>query len=221
MKQIYKAFDIETMPNLEMVDLLPEPDVKYGNTKDEDKRLIKYEDAVEKQIEKMGLNPLYSRIISYAFVGDEEYKESTIINAFTDKDESDLIRIIFNTLKKSTLHLYTWNGKAFDLPFLYKRALILNIDILGKSIPKLQEFTKRYNCEIHTDLMLEWGSYMEFAKLNDIASILIGQQKEKLDHKDFQELIVTPEGRKHILNYNEIDARLTYQLGCKMKQYLF
>ena len=214
---MFKALDIETMPNEDMIPYLPEPEVKTGNLKDPAKIAIKKQEAREKQVEKMALNPLYGRIISYAFVG--ERCSAGVLEELTDEAERDLITDILEELTDDTLRLFTWNGKGFDMPFIFKRAMILGINM--KDYPKLDAFTKRYS-DCHYDLMQTWDT-RNFTKLDDVAKAVLGQDSGKIEieFEDFPLMMRTEAGRREILEYNIQDTIITYKLGVKMSSCLF
>jgi predicted PolB exonuclease-like 3'-5' exonuclease len=214
---MFKALDIETMPNEDMIPYLPEPEVKTGNLKDPVKIELKIKEARDSQVEKMALNPLYGRIISYAFVG--EGCSAGIVEELTDEAEKDLISEILEEFADDTLRLFTWNGKGFDLPFIYKRAMILGINM--KDFPRLEAFTKRYS-DCHYDLMQIWDS-RNFTKLDNVAKVMLGQDQGKLeiDFKDFPMMMRNEAGRREILKYNVQDTQITYELGMKMSACLF
>lgn len=211
-----KPFDIEVMPDPEKLKYLPEPDVKYGNIKDPVKREAKFQEAKEKQLEKIGLNPFYSRY----FCGSFGLGQGKIIEEFADEAEVELIQWTFSGFGEDTTRIQTWNGKTFDIPFLFKRAMILGVNPLDYGLPPLSEFTKRYGCDIHQDLMLTLDPN-NFIKLDEAARMLLGESKIDLDYKLFPALFKTAEGRAQILEYCDKDADLTGRLGKVMHNYLW
>lgn len=206
------AFDIETMPNTSMLALLPEPEVSVGNLKDADKIAEKIAKAKEKQIADMALSPLTGRVCCAVF-GNDDGAEGKTIAAENDEQEVELIEWIMEPLEE--YRLVTWNGINFDLPFVYKRAMILGIDPRCFGAPLLSTWTKRYSTERHVDLMQVWGNWnsQSYARLNDVARMVLGKVKIEIDFKDFPELIKTPEGRARLQGYCEGDAlELTWGL---------
>ena len=210
------AFDIETMPNMQMVDRLPEPDVKYGNTKDPAKMETKLAEAKIKQVDKMALSPLYGKIASFAISGSEE-------STMCSENEKEMLEVLFN--KFFTTHepytFATWNGNDFDFPFLYRRAVALKIDLTGKV--RLNQLVKRYQTTPHADLAkiwTSWGSH-DYVKLDHVASVILGEKKFDFDVTTIKRLIKTPEGRAQIMGYNLQDANLTYELYQRFDGVLF
>ena len=211
------AIDIETMKIEEMVSSLPEPVVAYGNTKDPVKRAAKLQEAKDKQIEKMALNPLYGKVISIGAYGDD------IKEAKTTNNEQGLLNWFFETVINPTTNdantLITWNGNNFDLPFIYKRSLILG----NKSYKKpLSYWTKRYVTEPHCDLMQVFSNWsFDYNKLDVVANAILGNNKIDIDFKLFPEMMKTEEGQKQIGEYCLYDCQLTYELYQACKGYLF
>ena len=212
-----KAFDIETMPNLDVIELLPEPALKLGNIKDPAKIEQKRELAKREQIERMALNPLFGRIICAAFYNGKK-AAGHIIPKLNDEMETKLIEWIFRHFQDGD-RIMTWNGKGFDFDFLFKRAMILGIDIRAFDLPPITAYIKR-NSDIHIDLMVEWD-WRNFMKLDTVAKILLGEGKDDIDFKDFPELMTTKSGREKILSYCITDTVRTFDVGVKMQDFLF
>ena len=90
------GFDIETVKDVDMIDKLPKPKVKYGNTKDPAKRKIMDEKAKGKQVADMALNPFYGRICSYAVYGNEgRISKYSVLTEINDSAETNLINSNF------------------------------------------------------------------------------------------------------------------------------
>lgn len=204
------AFDIETVPNMEMIDRLPPPEVKTGNLKDPAKIAAKEEAAKAEQIEKMALNPLYGRICSFVTIDENENTVAYCIPATTDREETNLIEYAFSTLNSG--RIITYNGTEFDLPFLYRRAVILGIDPREFSMPPLSELTGKYNNERHVDLMTVWCGWKGYEKLDNLAKVITNDCKIEIDFRYFPEMIKTAEGRAMLLQYCMQDVKLTMKL---------
>jgi DNA polymerase elongation subunit (family B) len=200
------TFDIETMRNGSMVDRLPEPKVKTGNLKDPVKIAEKIREAKADQIDKMALNPLYGRVCAAVFIGLDDNAIRLVLKEDSDTAETELVEDI---LRWFTSPLVTYNGTGFDLPFVYRRAVVLGIDIQMLGLPPLTEMTARYNNKKHIDLMTAWCGYGQYEKLDNISKALFGDQKIEIDFREFPELIKTEAGREKLLNYCEKDVRLT------------
>lgn len=223
-KQMDIAFDIETMPNSSRLDAMPEPEVKTGNLKDPAKIAEKVAEARAEQVAKMALNPLYGRICAAVFIARNragEFESLRLSAADSDDEERELIEKCFAVLGNPELRLITWNGIGFDLPFLYRRAVLTGADITGA--PPLTSWTKRYSTGPHIDLMQIWGGWnsTQFARLDDVGRAVVNEHKIEIDLREFPELVKTEAGREKILDYCEQDVRLTYQIFDRFKGILF
>lgn len=203
------GFDIETMRNGDLINRLPEPEVSLGNLKDPAKIAEKIEAAKTEQLERMALSPLTGRLCSYAIAGNDVEIAGCIADD-TDAAETDLIEQCFSKIRE--FRIVTYNGTSFDLPFLYRRAVILGVDPREWGVCTLAEMTARYNNSWHVDLMTVWAGYNGREKLENVATAVLGDHKQDIDFREFPELIRTAEGQKKIMQYNLQDAILTLQL---------
>ena len=209
MKEI--TFDIETIPNTSMLDRLPKPKAATGNLKDPAKIAEKEAAARAEQIEKMALSPLYGRICCWVGADDTDKVYSDILTAETDAEETRVIESAFNLLAGS--RIVTYNGTLFDLPFLYRRAVLLGIDPRRFGMPPLSVLTARYgDVRLHVDVMLSWCGYGQFEKLDNIAAALLEDHKIEIDFHDFPKMIKSKEGRKTLMDYCEQDVLLTQRI---------
>ena len=213
------SLDIETIPNSSMVDKLPEPDLKLGNVKDPEKIAAKEAEAKQKQIESMALNPFYGRVCSYATAGD--FDSVRCIGADDDEEEKILIECILNDLSNSTTEnvtVITWNGNSFDLPFVYKRAMILGVN-LPSGCQGLSHWTKRYSMYPHCDLakvVVNWTN--DYVSLNNASVAFLGEQKDDADFRLFPQMIAD-KNLDLLKQYNKKDAQLTWDIYQKIHKY--
>lgn len=198
------AIDIETMPNPEMISNLPEIEAD-SRLKDEAKIKADIEKKKEEQIKKMALNPLYGKIACIGYYGDN-IKEVHLA------DEKDMIKKLMDLWNDNVI--LTWNGKNFDFDFIIKRGVILNLCPLTA----LERFTGKYSkYALHIDLMEKWCGFGKYAKLNEVAKILLnGESKEEFNVEEIPELIKTPTGQELIKRYCLQDCKLVYDLAKKM-----
>lgn len=206
------AFDIETMPNSSMIKKLPELEVKTGNLKDPAKIAEKVAEAKLEQVSKMALSPLYGRICSIVAIDDKGNSFSGCITEDCDSGERELIECSLTVFGGENKRLISYNGNNFDLPFIYKRAILLGIDMRAFGMPTLAEMTARYNNKYHVDLMTVWCGYGGYEKLDNVARAMFEEGKIKIDFRDFPELIKSDEGCQQIIEYNKQDVALTMQL---------
>jgi len=105
----------------------------------------------------------------------------------------------------------------------YKRAMILGIDPANFGAPPLTAWTKRYSVERHYDLMQIWGGWSSqgYAKLELVASLIIGEHRADIPYDQVPELIKTEEGRKSVLDGCMNHTRLTGELWKKFNGTMF
>lgn len=204
------TFDIETIPNSSMINRLPAVEVKAGNLKDPAKIAEKEAAAKAEQLDKMALSPLYGRICAWVAVKNEFTAERACLAENSDAEETRVIETAFDTI--SSGRVITYNGNSFDLPFLYRRAVLLGVDPRQWGMPTLAEMTARYNNQHHIDIMQVWCGFGNYEKLDNIAKAMLDDQKVEIDFHDFPELIKTDEGRKKLLDYCQQDVLLTMRL---------
>ena len=203
------AFDIETIANAAMLERLPPVEVKAGNLRDPAKIAEKEAAAKAEQIDKMALSPLYGRVCAWVAVEDENAIHKECIEADSDAEETRIVETAFSTLAGN--RVITYNGNGFDLPFLYRRAVLLGVDPRQFGMPTLAEMTARNN-KRHVDIMQVWCGFGNFEKLDNIAGAMLDDHKIEIDFRDFPALIKTAEGRKQLLDYCQQDVILTMKL---------
>lgn len=203
------AFDIETIPNSSMQDRMPEPEVKTGNLKDPFKIAEKIAEAKAEQAARMTLNPLWGRVCAFVGRTDDDTRIADCIHEDSDAEESRIIERILPEVFAEK-RVITYNGNSFDIPFVYRRAVLLGIDSRQFGAPPLSEMVARYNNKRHIDVMQVWCGYdrTNYEKLNNIARALLGDQKIEIDFRKFPELIKTEAGRNQILEYCDQDVLL-------------
>lgn len=220
------AFDIETLANTDLIDVLPEPEVALGNTKDEEKIAAKIAQAKQKQIEKMALDPFFGRACSFATWSDEpgEKRGFHVISEISDAEEVILIKKILDMLcVTSTTYpsVITWNGYNFDFPFVFKRAILLQVEV-PSGLWGLSRWCKRYSNVPHCDLMRELCGWNEqHFSLETASRMILGEGKtEGINYQEFRNKIESGEG-EYIGLYNLKDVELTYNIYKKVSRYLW
>lgn len=197
------AIDVETFFDKNNISKLPpvEPDSRL---KDPEKIKQNIEEKTQKMIETASLNPLYSKLACIGYYGDD-IKEVHLA------DEKEMIKTLLERIENNVI--VSWNGKNFDFEFIIKRGVILGLCPLSL----LEKYTSKYKSENHIDLMEKWAGYGKFAKLDEVASILLdGECKEEFDVKEIPNLIKTKTGKELIKRYCLQDCKLTYDLARKM-----
>ena len=216
----YVVIDIETYPNMDMVDKLPEPKID-SRLKDPAKIEKAKTEATQKQIDEMALNPLYGKI---ACIGsslgtlNKGLEETTV---WIDQSEDEIIKRFFGeiaTFKNgNSPKIVTWNGLNFDIPFIYKRALLLGV----KPTMSMSFWMKKYTTAPHCDLMQVWCNWYGYEKLDNVTQALLNEGKEEFDVKEISDLMKTEEGKAKITRYCSNDVAITNKLFHKMANVLF
>ena len=127
----------------------------------------KIDDALAKQAKReditrfMSLWPLTSQVVCIAMLNaetqrgqslfvaddfDEVEEENAPVKFIPCADETELLTQFWDVAKKYD-HVVTFNGRGFDVPFIYLRSALLNV-----SISKKNWLGYRYACEPHCDL---------------------------------------------------------------------
>ena len=214
------ALDIETIPNPDKFDLLQEPEASKV-LKDPAKIEADIEAKRIAQREKAALDPMFGRVAAVAFVG--EIEEVAVIEDASDEAERFIIGRIMINLALDGARIITFNGIGFDLPYIYKRALILGVHPATFGAPPLTHWTQRYRNDYHYDLMQIWSGWKsgEYAKLDTVAKLVLGRGKVECDVTKIAEMITTDEGRADVAEYCKQDTRLTWDLFAAMEGCLF
>jgi len=199
------VIDIETYANMEVLDILPEPSID-SRLKDPEKVEAAQAEARAKQIDKMALSPLTGKIACIGF-----YNLDVKQVLFADS-EKELLDTFWQFAEYKTL--VTYNGKLFDVPFIFKRGIILGCE--WATITNMKRFTDRYKSEKHIDLMAEFCNFGEYEKLDTLAKFILGEGKIDFDFKQIPELMKTPEGRLQIEEYCLRDCEITWKLAKRM-----
>jgi predicted PolB exonuclease-like 3'-5' exonuclease len=218
------ALDIETIGNPDAVAFMPEPEVKTGNIKDPAKIAEKQAEAKREQFERAALDALTARVCCFAAVEDGNQECVETIGSIDNNAEIVLIQSIFRFIGTDGCRLVTWNGNGFDLPMIYKRAMILGVEPANFNAPPLNAWTKRYTMDKHFDLMQIWSNWQSgsYAKLDTVARMLLRDHKtDDIDVTKFTEMLASQQGRDTIAKYCLQDTRLTWRLFEKFSGIMF
>lgn len=201
------AIDIETIPDLSMVDLLPEVTASKV-LKDPAKIAADIEEKKRKQLETMALDPLFAKVICISIYNP---KEKYVLMG----EEADIISKFWDVVGTKS-QLVTYNGKGFDLDVLLKRGVRYGIGRFA-----IDRFIRdKYKSGRVVDIMEDFCKPGESRSLNTLAKVYLGKEKREIDVKLFPELLETEEGRAQIGEYCLHDARLTWELAEKLGYYM-
>ena len=203
------AIDLETIPNMDLVSLLPEPKPK-GNLKDPKKIDADISEKKEKQIDDMGLNPMFNRVCVAGLYSNIASNYSIILEIETDDAESILLMELYDVLQ-SYDYIVTFNGRNFDMKVLNLHNMRLGIK------PGITLDMGRYNTASsnHIDLrQVVFGSEM-FAKgdLDTAAKVFLSgdSKSEGIDGKLVRDWWLMGD-KQSIAEYCIQDCKLTYDL---------
>lgn len=206
MKKKVIAFDLETIANKALIDILPEVKPK-ANLKDPAKIAADIEEKQKKQIRDMGMSPLFNMICCAGWADESGKTGNIILDAETPEAEADLILQFWEILSQYD-HFVTFNGRSFDLRCLHLHGMDYGIRP-GVNIDK-----GRDNRGNHTDLRQILAGEDRFAsgKLDSFAKRFLKDQKtEGIDGvmvQDYWDIGL----KEDIAKYCEKDCDLTMKL---------
>ena len=156
--------------------------------------------------------------------GEGALHECPILPEVFDTTEAQLVQYIFEVIADPEVRLVTFNGNHFDLPFIYRRAMILGVNPKNFNAPPLSAWTKRYDNARHVDMMTVWTGtdrIGEVDNLADVAMALFGETRAEEEYEKFPEMMQTEEGRNHIAAACLHHAELTYRIFERAQGCLF
>jgi predicted PolB exonuclease-like 3'-5' exonuclease len=201
-------FDIETGPSF---------DAELYKPVFEASRVLKDPIKIEADIaekerawrDKLALSALTGRVVAIGWVIDDG--DFQWIGENENTNEGDIIRAFFDAAK-SVEKLIGFNSHAFDLPFIYRRALRWT----KVPIPYDSVFPRRRRLStVHTDIMEEWCMFDSQSRvsLNNLARFF-GLEGKTGNGKDFAELYRL--NREEAVAYLKHDVELTRQIANRM-----
>ncbi len=213
-------FDIETGPQDRdfVLSLFDESAVKYGNLRDERKRAVKLEEEREKFVDKAALSAVTGRVVAigYKYVDGDGY----ILDG-DRKDETEVAVIAqfwttFNTARIDRDHIIGFNSNHFDLPFLFRRSVILGVDV-----PDEAKDRRGYWSDTFVDLLDVWrcGDWTLYIKLNVLAKLMrIKGKPDDCAAVDFYKFWESDDPKEHekAERYLANDLDMTYELALRM-----
>ena len=192
------VIDIETIPNEDLIGLLPTP-TPSGVLKDPAKIEADIAKKREEQVQKMALDGLWGKVACIGYM-NSSYQDVHIA------DEKEMLEeFVGRTCDKQVV---TYNGKGFDIPFIAKRCAILGV----KSLHSFDKWLNKYDNERHLDIMLSWCGSNKYEKLDTLAKVILGESKEEFDVSKISEYLKTDTGREMLKRYCIKDCELVYKL---------
>jgi len=206
------VFDCETIPDLELVK-------KHYDIIQEDEILI-CEEVFDIQETKSGNSflPLpFHKVVTISAVIADDFGNFVKVGTFKG-DEEEIIRDFFQFIEKKSPKLISFNGRNFDLPMLFIRALKYNLSlpIYFDNTNKWDNYRSRYSENFHIDLIEVLGNYgsVRGLKLDIVASMAGLPGKFDVHGDEVYKLYFDGEFKK-IDEYCESDVLNTYWLWLK------
>lgn len=220
------ALDIETIPIPEAIDLAEIPPAP-ANWKDPAKIAEHQNNARAKVAEKLALDPLTGRVVcvGWAWRAGEDTDIETTVDMIQqpvgDDTERALLVETFTKLAAEDARFVTFNGTGFDLPFIYRRAMILGVYPIRFGAACLSKLTARYSNDLHFDMMTRWtgGGGHDYISLDKLALAVLGKKKTDVDNTKIAAMLEDEPLRAELAAYCANDTILTYEiferaLGC-------
>ena len=193
--------------------------------------------TAEEAVSKMALSPLLGRVCAFSMVAEDGQSEivegSPVFNRCiyeeNDEQEKFIVQSFFDIIfsEQHFNHaLVTFNGTDFDIPFMFKRGVILGVDF--DKYPKIHTLydyasSEYYSKNIHIDVLGRWGSRYNRhgCTLNKLSEAILGDKKIEINLPSFAEMIKTEDGRDQIMAYCAKDVILTLRLFKKLTGVFF
>lgn len=211
------VLDLETVPNLAMVALLPPVEAK-GTLKDPEKIAADIEEKQLKQLEDMALSPFTNLICCACFCDADTDEVTSFMLDPTTLDEKPLLENIWEHLHQYD-RFCTFNGNAFDIPVLRFHSMVNRVQ------PSVNISTAKYRIDNHIDVRAILGDYQQFAKgnLDWYCRIILSADNGKTDGINGATVqhLWDCGCYAEIQEYCENDVRILAQLYRRMEGYYF
>lgn len=126
------ALNIETCPCEELVNTLPEPEVKLGNVKKPELIKERMDEAIARARERMALDPFYGRLlcITMATRKPDGIKVATqrVLNTAEEPAALPKVWKLLRGTESEPVRVVTFNGAEFDIPFLQARSIAHGVE---------------------------------------------------------------------------------------------
>jgi predicted PolB exonuclease-like 3'-5' exonuclease len=204
------AFDLETIANPFIMDILPEVTAK-GNLKDPEKIAIDIQEKKRKQIADMGLDPMMNMICCAGFYSEDGPGSISIEDA-TNEAEKKLLIDFWEVLAGYDVFV-GFNSRAFDI-----RCMLLH-GIAHGIRPGIAIDHGKYNRGNHIDLrpILAGEGMFAKGKLDFFCKLFLGDQKTEGMTGDQVQSYFDLGLHDDISEYCMQDSSLTYRLYKKVE----
>ena len=207
MEQSTLYLDIETAPNMDVVGLLPEPTAKKGLT---DPKKIKADIAKKalEQVDKMALDGDYGRVVCASWAVDDH---EVIVETVDKVTEHDIVQECMKQIGANAT-VVTFNGKHFDLPFLWTRAWHLGVTP-AYPMPDVNKYRDQWHVDLA--LVLTFRGQLPLKKLGQYCRLYGVGHDDALTGSQVGEWVKAGEWKK-IADHNRDDVESLRALAKKI-----
>jgi 3'-5' exonuclease len=203
-------FDIETIGNPKMTELLPPIEVDK-RLKDPVKIEMAKAEKTAQQVERMGLDKTTALICCITTL-DVETDEIKSIGLDPETLYEEELLESFWEVAHPYSRFITFNGNMFDVPMLTFRSMVNSIQ------PSVKISTKRYQTGNHVDVRALLGDWDSRAKgtLDYYSKILLGESKADDIDGSFVQDMWDVGAQEEIKEYNQAECRSLKAIYQKM-----
>jgi hypothetical protein len=244
------VFDIETGPqpietlraNAKPFKAAPHPGdfdpskVKFGQTKDPEKRQAKIAEALEKHataveayaeqciadenaywaslLEGAALSALTGQVLAIGYKSKQRLRMDVQSKLIDERKIITEFWKVYSTYSHAGNRMIGFNIEDFDIPFLVQRSILIDV-----MVPVTLFKQYRYLDGTFIDLRKIWcaGQWRGVGSLDAICRAAgIGAKPEGIDGGQFYELLAKPETRQQAIDYLENDLNMTFALAERM-----
>ena len=206
------VFDCETIPDIDLVKK------NYEITQDDN--ILICEEAFFAQEEKTGSSFLpipFHKVVTISAVIADDFGNFIKVGTFKGNEET-IISDFFKFIDTKKPKLISFNGRNFDLPMLFIRALKYNLSVPAyfDNTNKWENYRSRYSENFHIDLIEVLGSFGAARGLKlDVIAQMAGLPGKFDVHGDEVYKLYFDGELKAIEEYCESDVLNTYWLWLK------
>lgn len=214
------VFDCETIPDIELI----KKEFSFGENIDDLSLSLMALDEQEKKSGTSFLPIPFHKIVAISAVIADEFGKFQKVSSIDGKSEEEMIKSFLKFIDRHNPKLISFNGRGFDIPMLFVRALKYNLScpaffeienqMLNKT--KWENYRSRYSEQFHVDLLDIFANYgsTRGLKLDTISAMVGAPGKFDISGNMVLELFYKGEINR-IKEYCESDVLNTYILFLK------
>jgi 3'-5' exonuclease len=213
--------DIETVPQYDTFQKLPDEGKELWNRKAEFLIKDKFAETAETVYHRAGIYAEFGKIIciSCGVISETGAEKKLILKSFWGDEEKILLQQFCEMLAKWTpgppKYLCAHNGKEFDFPYLCRKLIIQ-----GLTVPPILQLSGKRPWEIpHLDTMELWkfGEYKNYASLSLLAYTLgISTPKDDIDGSMVADVYWKQKDLPRIVTYCQKDVITVAQVYLRL-----